>query len=116
MKIRLTRDLADSRELRNDRSFRRSNGRGGRLAFDANAVIGRRFAVADHALRIADGHAPFDVLPAEDVLRRLEEKAQEQGQHAVSIPEPVRRYAVLWWARRDSNPGPPACEAGALTS
>jgi hypothetical protein len=22
----------------------------------------------------------------------------------------------VWWARRDSNPGPPACEAGALTS
>ena len=22
----------------------------------------------------------------------------------------------IWWARRDSNPGPPACEAGALTS
>ena len=21
-----------------------------------------------------------------------------------------------WWARRDSNPGPPACEAGALTN
>ena len=24
--------------------------------------------------------------------------------------------ADKWWARRDSNPGPPACEAGALTS
>ena len=23
---------------------------------------------------------------------------------------------VVWWARRDSNPGPPACEAGALTN
>ena len=32
------------------------------------------------------------------------------------------RHALLshldsaWWAVRDSNPGPPACEAGALTS
>ena len=24
-------------------------------------------------------------------------------------------YDLLWWAVRDSNPGPPACEAGALT-
>jgi hypothetical protein len=46
--------------------------------------------------------------------------AQDKGQKPVAQDEiPVDKIGNsqgVWWAVRDSNPGPPACEAGALTS
>jgi hypothetical protein len=46
------------------------------------------------------------------------QQVESQKSHNSNCIVAVRRLgkAVQWWAVRDSNPGPPACEAGALTS
>ena len=36
---------------------------------------------------------------------------QEPGQRSESAERRAGRSVQVWWARRDSNPGPPACEA-----
>ena len=40
----------------------------------------------------------------------------ENEKHFASVCKSIWKEGFTWWARRDSNPGPPACEAGALTS
>ena len=75
------------------------------------------------AKKEAGGPSPFeDLRPGGEARTRVRLSAPMSLRHktrtirAAGLSRLASSAGFSWWARRGSNPGPPACEAGALTN
>src|SRR4051812_6631310 len=67
----------------------------------------------EETLQIVEERFRKTIAEFESHIRHAERSA---GKAVAQEAKAIESKRFEWWARRDSNPGPPACEAGALTS